>query len=184
VTRRVWLIAAVGAVLAAGTFAAFALVQPSSSSAFRTSPSWGIYSDAQWRVVESGLARRGLVTNVRVAAAMPPLALVAGTASSGRTCLVVVTAMRLGRTICRSTKPIQLFTSRHGALLDVVGIARHDVAGVTIASTSNGRPLIQGMPLLSVPGFLVFASGVRDPSLLLARAAGNRIVARVRLTAS
>jgi hypothetical protein len=117
---------------------------------------------------------------------------VAGTTRTGATCIVPVTGMTLGPTVCRLGKPLIAFTApnswRDAAqpgiparvvhAVSVIGIARHDVSGV-VARDDGG--MAQGLPLIENGRLRTFAGGFRSLSSLRAFDAKNRTLARLVL---
>jgi hypothetical protein len=185
VTRRAWMLLAVGALLAA-SLGGFVLAKRGSSAPFKASPSWGVFTPAQWGAVTAGIERRGFAASgIRVVevAGVPrrrPFALVAATAASGRTCFVPVRGVALGPTVCRIAKPVVLWTQPahwHGLrVTNVLGLARHDVTGVSVDQLLSGRHSVGGLPLIAGPGLSTFAGGFTRLSVLRARNAQNRVL--------
>jgi hypothetical protein len=178
VTRRLGVIAALGlvAVLAAGGFAVFAH-RPAQEPT--VSPTWGVFTDAQWRTLAArlGVAPRRL----QMVTAMParngtPFAIV-----RAHRCFVAVRGMRPGEPICKLDSPVVAFMTREPNSVDVVGLASRRVASlVSTWRLPDGRLTTSGSALLSAPGAWGFGSGYSGTLVALtARDAHNRIIARV-----
>ena len=177
-TRRLGVIAALGlvAVLAASGFAVYAhrpVREPSAS------PTWGVFTDAQWRTLAArlGVAPRQL----RMVAAMParngtPFAIV-----RAHRCFVVVRGLRPGEPICKLDAPVVAFMTREPHAVDVIGLASRRVASlVSTWRLPDGRMTTSGSALLSAPGAWGFGSGYSGTLVALtARDAHNRIIARL-----
>ena len=195
VTRRAWIMAAVGALLAA-SLGGFVLAKSGSPATFKASASWGVFTPAQWKVVSARVEERGFTAStIHVVEGLQQhdkraLALVAATSARGRTCFVPVQGVTLAETICRLTKPVVLFSARdfwiqpagNGRpaqripLTDVLGVARRDVAGISVEQLLDGRRLLQGVTLVEGAGMLTFAGGYAHASVLRARAASGRVL--------
>jgi hypothetical protein len=187
--------AAVGAV-AAASLGGFVLTRDSSSAPFEALPSWGFFTPAQWKSVSGRIEARGFTaSSIHVVEGLMqhytrPLALVAATSARGRTCFVPVEGVTLRPTICRLTKPVVLFTARDTWLpppvngrpalpipiTDVLGVARRDVAGISLEQFSAGRRLVQGLSLTEGAGMLTFAGGYDNASVLRARNARGEVL--------
>jgi hypothetical protein len=178
VTRRLGVIAALGlvAVVAAGGFAVYAH-RPTDEPA--VSPTWGIFTDAQWHALG---ARLGVPTSaLRMVTAMPardgtPFAIV-----SARRCFFVVRGLRPGPQICRLDAPVVAFLTREQDAVDVVGLASRRVASlVSTWRLPDGRLTTSGSALISAPGAWGFGSGYSGTLVALtARDVHDRIIARV-----
>src|SRR5206468_7640496 len=115
VTRRAWMILALGSVVIAG-LGGFAATQGRSSLSTKTAASWGLYSPARWGVLRARLARRGfardsirVVTGTKLANGQP-FGLIGGRSKAGRTCFAVARGSALGGTICRFSGPVTVFS--------------------------------------------------------------------------
>lgn len=179
--RRTWLMLAIGLV-AAASLTGLALAKRGSTSTSAPTASWRLYPPAEW----SRLTRRTGLAGVHVVAATAkldgtPVALVAGV-RHGRTCFVPVDGFSVGRAVCRLDSPLTLFHLRDGRYLDLLGIARRDVASVAQATTLNGRPNVMGAALVRVGGAYVFAGGSLGGAMHVdARDAHGRLLARIAL---
>jgi hypothetical protein len=188
VTRRAWILLAVGALLAASV-GGFVVAKRGSSAPFKASASWGVFTAAQWAVVTEGVERRGFsasgihVVEAAGVARRRPFALVAATAADGRTCFVPVRGVALGSTVCRSAKPVVIWMEPahwHGVpVTNVLGLARRDVTGLTVDQLLDGRHTVQGLPLIAGSGLSTFAGGFTHLSVLRARNAQNRVLFRL-----
>ena len=184
-TRRVWAILAVdlaagavfgGAVLSGGG-ASPTVIEPSPS------PSWGLFSQAQWQTVQSRVIRRGFdPASIRVVGGMmllpkrQPLAFVAGT-TKGRVCVVPVRGVELGPTTCNVNKPLVRF-SAPGKMKGILGLVGRGVVGLS-ATDREGHVI--GLPLIHVGGMLTFADDVTDAVNLRAYGADGHVLARIAL---
>lgn len=199
-TRRVWTILAIG-VLAVAASGAFAVASGRSSSEFKPSATWGLFSAGQWESVKTGAAQRGFApASVTLVSAMPlqngkPFAFISAT-KNGQTCFMAVRGVDVAAPICRLTKPLLVFTirdhAREGAsatsaghsvpMTDIIGLARGDVTGLIVTSTTQfGRPWRSGQPLLPVPGGWAFGGSYRSITTLTAQNQQGRILARLRV---
>ena len=182
-TRRLGVIAALGlvAVLAAG---GFAVVAHRPAEEPTVSPTWGVFTDAQWRTLG---ARLGVPASVlRMVTAMPardgtPFAIVSAPLAGSRRCFVVVRGLRPGEPICRLDAPVMAFMTREPNAVDVVGLASRRVASVVSTwRLPDGRLTTSGSALLSAPGAWGFGSGYSGKLVALtARDVHNRIIARI-----
>lgn len=159
-TARLRIIVALGlvAVVAAGGFAVYAH-RP--VARVRTDPTWGLFTDAQWRALGA----------TRVVTAMPPLAVVA----KGRCLLVLRGTTRLAR-LCGPSTLLVAYAIRERGMTDVVGVAQRRVASVveTFGGTSTNAFLF------SAPHALAFGNSVRGRTVeLSARDSSGREVARL-----
>jgi len=178
VTRRLGVIAALGlvAVLSAGGFAVYAHRPAPEQS---VSPTWGVFTDAQWRALG---VRLGVPSSaLRMVTAMPardgtPFAIV-----NARRCFFVVRGLRPGPPICTLAAPLLAFTTREPHAIDVVGLASRRVAGlVSTWRLPDGRLTTSGSALISAPGAWAFGSGYSGTLVALtARDVHNRVIARV-----
>jgi hypothetical protein len=199
-TRRAWTILAIG-VLAIAASGAFAVASGRSSSTFKPSATWGVFSAGQWESVKERAVQRGFTSaSVTVVSAMSlqdgkPFAFISAT-KNGHTCFMAVRGVDVAAPICRLTKPLLLFTmhdhAREGAsstsaghsipMTVMIGLARHDVSGLITTSTNpDGRPWRSGQPLLPVPGGWAFAGGYRDVTTLTAQNQYGKILARLHV---
>jgi hypothetical protein len=176
---------ALGALLAA-SLGGFVHAKRGSSALFKPSPSWGVFTAAQWDSVTAGIERRGFPASgihVVEVAGVPrrrPFALVAATKASGRTCFVPVRGVVLGSTVCHLAKPVVLWTELadwNGVpVINVLGLARHDVVGVSAGQLLGGRRSVAGLVLVSGNGPSTFSEGFTRRSVLRARNAQNRVL--------
>jgi hypothetical protein len=179
--RRTWLMLALGLATAA-SLTGLALAQRGSTSTSVRTASWHLYPQAEW----SRLTTRTGLAGVHVVAATTkldgtPVALVAGR-RQGRTCFVPVDGFAVGRVVCRLDSQLTLFRVRDGRYLDLLGIARRDVAGVAQETTLNGRPNVMGASLVPAGDAYVFAGGSLGGSMrVVARGAQGRVLARIWL---
>lgn len=134
----------------------------------QVSPSWGQYTDRQWRTLQ---ARYGAL---RMATSSPSLAIVAA-----RGCLVVLHGMTHLATVCRPTTPMRLFAWRSAGMTNVVGITSPAVAYATTTSRTDGRRYTSGAFLLEAPHGHVFGSGVRAATAFTAYDAHGRVLERL-----
>jgi hypothetical protein len=200
VTRRAWILLALGVVAAVMTAGAFARAGQSDFKPSKPQPGWGVFTAAQWKTLSLRVGRRGFAPgSVRIVTAMDttghrPFALVAGTTLTGATCIIPVTGMTLGLTVCRLSKPLVVFTApnnwRDAAVpgipahvvhaVSVIGIARHDVSGVV---ARDGSGIAQGLPVIESGRLRTFAGGFRSLASLRAFDAKNHTLARLVLRA-
>jgi hypothetical protein len=199
-TRRAWMILVVGA-LAVAASGALAVASGRSSSEFKLSATWGVFSAGQWKSVKERAAQRGFAAaSVTLVGAMPlqngkPFAFISAT-KNGQTCFMAVRGVDVAAPICRLTKPLLVFTmrdhAREGAsstsaghlipMTDIIGLARQDVSGLIMTSTNpDGRPWRSGQPLLPVPGGWSFAGAYRSVTLLTAQNQDGKILARLHV---
>jgi hypothetical protein len=194
VTRRAWILLAIGVVAAVLTGGAFARAGQSDFKPSKPQPGWGMFSPAAWRTVSSRIERRGFdAATIRLVGVTDtsdgrPFGLVAGRSRTGATCVTPVRGATVGATVCRLTKPLVVFSApqtrtegtppRLVHATAVLGIARHDVAGIVVED-SRAHPT--GMILVQTGRMLTFASGFSDPSSLRAFDAKGRTLARVVL---
>jgi hypothetical protein len=198
VTRRAWMLAAAGALLAA-SLGGFVLANRGSSAPFKPLASRGVFTPAQWKSVSASVQRRGFAaSSIHVVEAVGEhdkhtLALVSATSHAGRTCFVPVQGLKLGQTICHVTKPVVLFTApdywiaaatggkpaHRVSVTNVLLVARRDVTGITVDQLFDGRRTVQGLPLIEDSGRLTFAGGFADASVLRARNARGRVLFRL-----
>lgn len=177
-TQRLTAILAAGivAILAAG---GFALTHRGPATEPSVPPTWGVFTDAQWRALA---ARLGIApAQLRMVTAMPardgtPFAIV-----SAHRCFVVVRGLRAAAPICTLSAPVVAFTTSEPHQLDVIGLASRRVASlVSTWRLPDGRLTTSGSALLSAPGAWGFGSGYSGTLVALtARDVRNRIIARV-----
>jgi hypothetical protein len=199
VTRRAWIVLALGVALAAVTAGAFARAGHSEFTS-ETRPGWGMFTPADWKTLSLGLERRGFdaasihLVDVTDTTRGRRFGLIAGRSRTGATCVTPVTGTTLGATVCRLTKPLVLFTApqtwKVGAAFGtpahvmhataVLGIARHDVAGIVVRDSLD-HPT--GVTLIRTGPFLTFASGFADPSSLSVYDAKPRLLEHLVLRA-
>jgi len=199
-TRRAWVILAVGA-LAVAASGAFAVVAGRSSPSFNPSASWGAFTAPQWKLVRERVAHRGFEpTSAKVVSAAPmqngrPFALVSATRKGGHTCFMAVRGVDVAAPVCRLTKPLLVLTmpdrydepasvtgpARSVPMTEIIGLARRDVTGIVTSSTSAGRKWVQGLPLLYVPGGWAFGGGYRDVTTLVAHNRRGNVLARLQI---
>jgi hypothetical protein len=178
VTRRAWILLALGVVLAAVTAGAFARTGHSEFTT-ETQPGWGMFTPAEWKTLSLRIERRGFdpasirLVGVTDASDGRPFGLVAGRSRRGTTCVTPVRGTTLDATVCKLTKPLVLFTApqtwKVGAAFGtpahvmhataVLGIARHDVAGIVVEDSLE-HPT--GVTLIETGRLLTFTSGYRD----------------------
>jgi hypothetical protein len=199
-TRRAWTILAIG-VLAIAVSGAFAVASSRSSSTFKPSATWGVFSAGQWKSVKERAVQRGFTSaSVTVVSAMPlqngkPFAFISAT-KNGHTCFMAVRGINVAAPICRLTKPLLVYTmrdhAREGAsstsaghlipMTDMIGLARQDVSGLIMTSTNpDGHPWRSGQPLLPVPGGWAFGGGYRNVTMLTAQNQYGKILARLHV---
>jgi hypothetical protein len=199
VTRRAWILIALGIVAGIATAGAFARVgRPWVMS--KPLPGWGVFTPAEWNTVARGAERRGFdAASIRLVGVTDttngrPFGLLAGRSGTGATCVVPVRGTTLGATICKVSKPLVVFTApqtwKEAAIpgvpahvvhaTAVLGIARHDVAGIVVEDEQH-RP--SGMGLVQTGRLTTFAGGFRSLASLRAFDAKNRTLARLVLRA-
>lgn len=144
------------------------------------SPSWGLFSPAQWQTVEARVVRRGfepdgihVVGGMMLLPERKPLAFVAGT-TGGRVCVVPVSGVRLGPTTCSVEKPIVLFGPPE-ATMGMLGLVGR--GGVGLSATDREGNVI-GLPLIRVGAMLTFADTMPDAVTLRAYDARGHVLAR------
>jgi hypothetical protein len=197
VTRRAWMMAAVGALLAA-TLGGFVVTRSGSSAPFKPLASWGAFTPAQWKSLSARLEKRGFTaSSIHVVESVQNdrhmLTLVAATTARGHTCFVPVHGVTLAQSICHMTKPVVLYTApdywlqptafgkpaHRIPLTDVLGVARRDIAGISVEQLLEGHRSVQGLPLIENGGVLTFAGSFADLSVLRARNADGRVLFRL-----
>jgi hypothetical protein len=196
VTRRAWILAALGLLAIAGT-GAFAATSGHSTSTFSPLPHWGLYSDATWDVVATKLERRGfsrasvhVATGTKLMATDQPFALLGARSDSGRDCFTVVRGTALGPTICRVSKPLVVFTEPDLCAacspgrsplktLTILSLVRHDVSSVTMIA--DGRESGMGISPVDGGSYAFNAGATRSNTVIRARGAGQSILAEIRL---
>jgi hypothetical protein len=181
-TRRLGVIVVLGlvALSAAGGFAVHAH-RPAAEPT--VSPTWGVFTDTQWRTLAGRL--RVAPAQLRMVTAMPardgtPFAIVSAP-QGGQHCFVVVRGLRPGTPICRLAAPLVAFTARGPHEIDVVGLASRRVASlVSTWRLPDGQTTTSGSALLSAPGAWGFGSGYSGALVALtARDVHNRVIARL-----
>ena len=195
-TPRAWKLLVLGAVVVAAA-AAFAAAQGRSSSSIKHSAHWGLYSAAQWNAVSVSFARRGfsrdsvrIVTGTRLENGQP-FALIGVRSNAGRTCFAVGRGTVLGATICRTSKPLMVFSaldtcaacSPGGPALKtrtILGLIRADVTATMI---SQGREAGLGV-VPARPGSAFNLSPVRPGDRLRARDASGRVLVSITFHSS
>jgi hypothetical protein len=191
---------ALGVAVAVATAGAFARAGHSEFTSSKPLPSWGMFTPAEWKTVSLRVEHRGFhaasihLVGVTDTTKGRRFGLVAGRSRTGAMCVTPVTGTALRATICRLTKPLILFTApqtwKVGAALGtpahvmhataVVGIARHDVAGIVVRDSLD-HPT--GMTLIQTGRLLTFATGFADPSSLSVYNAKGRLLAHLVLRA-
>lgn len=148
------------------------------------SPTWGIFTDAQWQTLGARLGVRA--SALRMVTAMPardgtPFAIVSAPRADGRRCFVVVRGLRPGRSICTLRAPLVAFTTVEPKAIDVIGLASRRVASlVSTWRLPGGRTTISGSALIPAPGAWGFGSGYSGRLVALtARDAHGRVIARL-----
>ena len=197
-TRRAWILLALGLMAGVVTAGAFARAGRPAFTQAKPQPGWGVFTAGQWKTVSDRFAQRGLdAASIRLVGATDitghrPFGLVAGRSRTGATCITPVKGTALGATICRLTKPLVLFTApetwRDAAVAGtpahvvhataVLGIARHDVAGVVAEGEQNYHT---GLSLIETGRLTTFAGAFRSVSSLRAYDAKNHTLARLVL---
>ena len=182
-TRRVVAIAAAGlvAILAAG---GFALSYRGPAAEPPASPTWGVFTDAQWQALG---ARLGVSASaLRMVTAMPardgtPFAIVSSPRADGRRCFVVVRGPHPGSSICKLRTPLVAFITVEPKAIDVIGLASRRVASlVSTWRVPGGGTTTSGSALLSAPGAWGFGSGYSGRLVALtARDVHGRVIARL-----
>ncbi len=182
-TRRLGVIAALGlvAVLAAGGFAVNAHRPAPEPTA---SPTWGVFTDAEWQRLAAGL--RVEPAQLRMITAMPardgtPFAIVSAPLARGRRCFVVVRGLRTGAPICKLDAPVTAFVTHESHAVDVVGLASRRVASLVATwRLPDGRMTTSEEALVSAPGAWGFGSGYSGTLVAFtARDVHNRVVAKI-----
>jgi hypothetical protein len=198
VTRRAWIVLALGIVAAVVTAGAFARAGRSAFTPSAPLPGWGMFTPAEWKTVSLRLERRGFdAASIRLVGATDTtkgraFGLLAGRSRAGTTCVVPVTGTALGATVCRLGKPFVVFTAPQtwtnaavpGTPAHVVhatavlGVARHDVTGIVVEDKQHRRT---GMALIQTGPLTTFAGGFIDVASMRAFDAKNRTLARLVL---
>jgi hypothetical protein len=183
VTRRLGVIAALGlvAVLAAGGFAVYAH-EPARAPI--VSPTWGVFTDAQWQALGE---RIGVPASaLRMVTAMPardgtPFAIVSAPLARGRRCFVVVRGLQPGTPICTLGAPVAAYTTHEPHAIGVVGLAGRRVASLVVTwRLPDGRTTTSGAALLSAPGAWGFGGGYSGRLVALtARDVRGRVIERL-----
>jgi hypothetical protein len=171
VTLRLRIIAAAGlAVVAAAGGLSFSLRHTGSLPSTTISPTWGVFTDAQWRALGARLDALGLDgSTMKMVTAMPkqdgtPFAVVTAVRGPGHACFVVVRGASAARPICTLRQPLLAFTATDRGVTDVVGLVTRR-AETVVASwrTPDGHVVTQGSALLTAPhayGIGIAFSGV------------------------
>jgi len=180
-----------------GITIALASPQHDPSSAIRTAPHWGLFSDASWKTVATRFEQRGftpgsvrIVTATSLSRNHESFSLLSARAKSGRTCFVVVRGTSLGATICKVSKPLLVFTARDLCVACSPGqsplqtptmlvLVRQDVRSVQAIYGTNKffqalLPAGEGSSAFNV-------GGLRYGTILRARNKTNAILAELRL---
>lgn len=199
-TRRAWIVLALGIVAAVVTAGAFARAGRSEFAPSAPQPGWGMFTAAEWKTLSLRLERRGFdATSIRLVGATDTtkgraFGLLAGRSRTGTTCVVPVTGTALGATVCRLRKPFMVFTApqtwRDAAVpgtpahvvhaTAVLGVARHDVTGIVVEDKQHR---LTGMALMQTGSLTTFAGGFAGVASLRAFDAQNRTLARLVLHA-
>ena len=182
-----------------GITIALASPQHDPSSAIRTAPHWGLFSDAGWKTVATRLEQRGfasgsvrIVTGTSLMRNGESFVLLSARSKSGRTCFVVVRGTALGATICRVSKPLLIFSARDLCAacspegqppvktVAILVLARRDVTSVQAIDGTNKsfQPLVP-----AGEGNSAFNGGGRYGTIMRARSKTNAILAELRLAA-
>jgi hypothetical protein len=181
VTRRTWGLLAVGAAVIVA-LGGFAFAHRGSAAPFRPSASWNMYPPPTWQ----RLVRRTRLADVHVVAADSkldgtPVTLLAGTRGSA-TCFVATVGLRLVHPVCNPAAPLTVFHVSDGPFVDVVGVARPDIASVAETVQLEGKPSTSGVALVAAGRYFTFGWGARGGAeTLIARDARNRVLARIHL---
>jgi hypothetical protein len=196
VTRRAWILAALGLLAIAGT-GAFAAASGHSTPNLTPLPHWGLYSDATWDVVATKLERRGfsrasvhLATGTKLMGTGQPFALLGARSDSGRNCFAVARGTALGPTFCHVSKPLVVFTEPDLCAacspgrsplktLTVLSLVRHDVSSVTMVA--GGRESGLGISPVDGGNYAFNAGATRNDTVIRARGTGQSILAEIRL---
>lgn len=181
-TRLVAIAAAgLAAILAAG---GFALSSRGPAAEPAVSPTWGVFTDAQWQALGARLGVRPAA--LRMVTAMPardgtPFAIVSAPHGAGRRCFVVVRGLRPGAELCALRAPLVAFTTVEPHAIDVVGLASRRVASlVSTWRLPDGTTTTSGSALLSAAGAWGFGSSYSGRLVsLTARDADGRVIARL-----
>jgi hypothetical protein len=199
VTRRAWIVLALGLVAAVMTGGAFARAGRSDFRPSPPQPGWGMFTPAAWKTVSSRIERRGFAAaSIQLVGGTDtsdgrPFGLVAGRSRTGATCVTPVRGTTVGATVCRLTKPFVVFTApqtwKDAAVpgvpahvvhaTAVLGIARHDVTGIVVRDSQHRGAT--GMSLIQTGRLTTFAGGFVDLASLRAFDAKNHTLARLVL---
>jgi hypothetical protein len=170
-----------------------AATQGHSSPSKKTTASWGLYPPARWSALQTSFARRGFAPfSVRVVTGTAlangqPFAVIAGRSNAGRQCFAVARGNAIGRTICRLSKPLTVFSaldkcaacSPDGRPTDTRTILVLVRADVTVTMIHQGHE----NGIAAVPagnGFAFNTSFVRMGDRLRARNARGRLLVSIR----
>lgn len=175
VAHRLPVIAAVGLVvtLASG---GVALSLRGSDPAASVSPTWGLFSPAQWSSLGSKVRGRGFDSStMKVVTGVAHFAIVSAR-RGGRTCFFVVRGNAPTAAMCRLNEPVVAFAAREQHGISVIGLARRGVEGVV---ARHGQ-WAEGSPLLPAAGAHAFGSWYpAGPVVLTAHAHGGAVVSRL-----
>jgi hypothetical protein len=201
VTRRAWILLALGIVAAVVTAGAFARAGRPEFTSSKPQPGWGMFTPAAWNTVSLRVERRGFdAASIRLVGVTDtsdgrPFGLVAGRSRTGATCVTPVRGTTLYATVCRLTKPVVVFTApqtwKDAAVpgtpahvvhaTAVLGIARHDVSGIVVEDQRHQRT---GVALIETGRLTTFSAGFADLVSLRVFNAKNRTLARLVLRRS
>ena len=158
VTHRLRIIVAAGLVAVAASGVLALSLHRGTPASTTISPTWGVFSDAQWRYLGERLDSLGLDGSaMRMVTAMPkqdgtPFAIVTAPRRSGRACFVVVRGGSPSLPICKLRHPLLAFTVADGARTDVIGLATTRAETVVASWRSHdGYVTTQGAALISAP---------------------------------
>jgi hypothetical protein len=164
VTRRAWIVLALGLVAAVVTAGAFARAGRSDFQPSKPQPGWGMFSAAEWKTLSLRLERRGFdAAGIRLVGATDTtkgraFGLLAGRSRTGTTCVVPVTGTTLGATVCRLTRPF--------------------ITGIVVEDKQHRRT---GIALMQTGSLTTFAGGYVGVTSLRAFDAHNRTLMRLEL---
>jgi hypothetical protein len=165
VTRRLGIILALG-VIAMLVSGALALDETRTVHQPQVSPSWGMYTDAQWRTLQE---RYG---SIQMVASEPAVSAVAS-----RGCIVVVHGMTHLATVCRPSAPLRLIAWRAAGMTHVIGITNPSVTSV-VTKTGN---FTEGVVLQHAPHAYVFAGGFKGLTNLTVYGAHGRVLEQLQV---
>jgi len=168
-----------------------------SSSSTKPLAPWGLYSAAKWDAVATTFERRGfardsvrIVTGTRLANGQP-FALIGARSNSGRTCFAVGRGTVLGATICRTSKPLTVFSEPDACAAcspgrpalktrTILALVRGDV---TVKMFSHGHESGIGV-VPAGAGYAFNSSFVRTGERLRARNASGHLLASITFGSS